>query len=89
MFKMRKLWSDECYVYYNIVCVEDQINVQLEKIQIDFPYLSFGTQISKVTKDTQTNLCRVIIKRFVTKDECYRHSTLPSVGWENQEYNYG
>ena len=80
----KKLWSDECFTYYNLCCEREVVKERLEEIQKEFPYLKFGTQIEKtVIDDKNANFLYVTVKRFKTRELCLRHSTLSTNGWDN------
>ena len=71
----RNKWSKECYVEYKFCCDIKQVTENYNKIINEFPYLSWGTHIYKKVFDEKSNLLYLIVRRFVSKEECRRHST--------------
>ena len=72
----RKMWSQECYVEHEFCCDVKEVTENLKKVQKDFPYLSWGTHIYKKVIDKETNLFYLVVRRFVSREECLRHSTV-------------
>ena len=82
----KELWSDECYVFYDLCCERLSVKQKLAEIQADYPYLVYGTQVQKtVVDDNDIDFLYVTIKRFKTRELCLRHCTLLGNGWDNDE----
>ena len=75
----RTMWSSECYVEYEFCCDIDDVTKKLKEVQKKFPYLLWGTHIHKKLLDEEANIFYIVIRRFITKEECLRHSTIEEI----------